>query len=98
MLSSAPRPFGLLSAQKSAQLLGLSTFQFYRLVADPPPGFPAPLPRRKGQRLMFSSVLLEAWLAGQDVSTQALPHREPSAPQVKRGPGRPRTQPPTGKC
>lgn len=91
MYSSTGRHFGLLSVSRSAELLGLSVHQMYRFAAEPPPGFPPALPRRKGQRLLFSSVLIEAWLAGQDVSSGALPNLITSVPPVaNRSAGRPR--------
>lgn len=91
MYSSTGRHFGLLNVSRSAELLGLSVHQMYRFAAEPPPGFPPALPRRKGQRLLFSSVLIEAWLAGQDVSSGALPNLITSVPPVtNRSAGRPR--------
>ena len=98
------RPFGLLSIEQSAQLLGLSVHQMYRLAAKPPVGFPPPIARDKRERLRFSSVLLEAWLGGADVSSGALPQFQDhswvaaaaaaaAAQPVKRGRGRPRNTP-----
>jgi len=85
------RNFGLLNISRAAELLSLSVHQMYRFAAEPPPGFPPPLPRRKGQRLLFSSVLIEAWLAGQDVSSGALPNLITTVPPFsKRSAGRPR--------
>lgn len=95
------RRYGLLTVQHLAGHLGLSLHQTYRFVAAPPPGFPPPLPRGKGEKMLYSSVLVDAWLEGADVSGGALPQHAarvwaaPAAAQAKRGPGRPRKQPST---
>lgn len=87
------RPYGLLTIARAAELLGLSEHQMYRLASNPPAGFPPPLALEKREKMLFSSVLIEAWLAGQDVSAGALPHlANPVPPPSKRAPGRPRKQ------
>ena len=84
------RKYGLLTMADLAGHLNLSLFQTYRLVENPPPGFPPSLPRKKGEKYLFSSVLVDAWLKGADVSGGALPgtlNQVQSQTINKRGPG-----------